>query len=113
MVCLPFRQHCRLCAVLAITNKREENTTWGISHDPKSTPDAVASGCSCHLPSTVRLHSTDAVAVGAVGDGWILPRKHSNSMENIAQISSSCYGVSVHFLRRILLRYSNCTDQSK
>lgn len=73
---------------------------------------SVGSGCSCHLPGTVKLCSTDAVAVGAVGDGWILPRKHSSSMENIAQISSSCYGVSVHFLRKILLWYSSCTDQS-
>lgn len=66
---------------------------------------ATAATCQAELGCTTQ-------AVGAVGDGWILPRKHSNSMENIAQISSSCYGASVHFHRKILLRYSSCTDQS-
>lgn len=109
MVYPPFRQHCSLCAALAKKIKGKKKYNLGYFPDPKNTPmQSVASGCSCHLPSTARLHSTDTVAVGAVGDGWILPRKHSNSVENIAQISSSCYGVSVHFLRKILLWYSSC-----
>lgn len=104
MLYLPFRQCCRVCAVLTKKRKGEKIELEGFSMTLKmSLMKSVASGCSCHLPSTVRLHSTDTVAVRTVRDDWILPRKRSSTMENIAQISSSCYGVSVHFLRKILL----------
>lgn len=114
MVCLAFRQHCRFCAVLAKKRKGKKIQVGGFFTSLRiPLMQSATSGCSCLLPSPVRLCSTDTVAVGAVRVGWILPRKHSSSMENIAQISSSCYGVSVHFLRKIKLRYSSCTDQSK
>lgn len=68
MVDLPFRQHCRLCAVLAEKIKGKTPQLGGFFPTLKIPPmQSVASGCSCHLPSTVRLHSTGCGGSG----GWL------------------------------------------